>query len=321
MSQKKNPTGVAQGVRYVTVSEDSAGQRVDNFLLGHLKGVPKTRLYRMMRKGEVRVNKGRVKPTQRLAVGDTVRIPPVYIEPTDSRGQAPRHIIEALRDSVLFEDRDVLVINKPGGIAVHGGSGVSWGVVEALRTMSETWSEVALAHRLDRETSGVLVLAKRRAALRRLHADFREDRVSKVYQALVVGYWPHGHHVIDLPLRVSERRGGERHVIVAPDGKPSITEVTVTDARRAASLLTINPKTGRTHQIRVHLAHYGFPIAGDARYGEEDVNRQLAKQGLPRLFLHAQSIAFDDGVGGERLFSAPLPKDIGKQLPRLLAGN
>lgn len=305
---------------HVTVDEDGAGQRIDNFLIAHLKTVPRTRVYRMLRKGEVRVNKGRVKPTHRLAVGDSVRIPPVFVEESNSP-KAPRRITDLLAQSVLYEDRDLLVINKPGGVAVHGGSGVSHGVVEALREIRPDWSEVALAHRLDRETSGVLVLAKRRAALRRLHADFREDRVSKVYQALVVGYWPHGNRVIDLPLKVSERRGGERHVIVAPDGKPSVTRVTVTDGRKAASLLTVSPETGRTHQIRVHLAHLGFPIAGDDRYGDADTNRALSRRGLPRLFLHAQSIGFDDGVGGEQLFTAPLPTDLSKVLPRMLAGN
>lgn len=305
---------------HVTVDEDGAGQRIDNFLIAHLKTVPRTRVYRMLRKGEVRVNKGRVKPTHRLAVGDSVRIPPVFVDESKSP-KAPRRVTDLLAQSVLYEDRDLLVINKPGGVAVHGGSGVSHGVVEALREIRPEWSEVALAHRLDRETSGVLVLAKRRAALRRLHADFREDRVSKVYQALVVGYWPHGNRVIDLPLKVSERRGGERHVVVAPDGKPSVTRVTVTDGRKAASLLTVSPETGRTHQIRVHLAHLGFPIAGDDRYGDADTNRALSRRGLPRLFLHAQSIGFDDGVGGEQLFTAPLPTDLSKVLPRMLAGN
>ncbi|MEO1420501.1 MAG: RluA family pseudouridine synthase [Pseudomonadota bacterium] len=320
MSEKENPERKGRGVAHVTVDEDGAGQRIDNFLIAHLKTVPRTRVYRMLRKGEVRVNKGRVKPTHRLTVGDSVRIPPVYEEASNSP-KAPRRVTDLLSQSVLYEDRDLLVINKPGGVAVHGGSGVSHGVVEALREIRPEWSEVALAHRLDRETSGVLVLAKRRAALRRLHADFREDRVSKVYQALVVGYWPHGNRVIDLPLKVSERRGGERHVIVAPDGKPSITRVTVTDGRKAASLLTVSPETGRTHQIRVHLAHLGYPIAGDDRYGDADTNRELSRRGLPRLFLHAQSIGFDDGVGGEQLFTAPLPPDLSKVLPRMLAGN
>ena len=319
MSEKEKPATRNVGVQHVTVSEDGDGQRIDNFLLQHLNGVPKTRVYRMLRKGEVRVNKGRAKPTRRLVAGDVVRIPPIFFETAPNR-RAPAGLQRSLADAVLFEDRDVLVINKPGGIAVHGGSGIAHGVVEALRQMRPDWAEVSLAHRLDRETSGALVLAKRRAALRRLHADFREDRVSKTYQALVVGYWPHGHHVIDFPLKVTERRNGERHVVVAADGKPSVTDVVVTDARRNASLLTVSPKTGRTHQIRVHLAYLGFPIAGDARYGEAEDNARFGKQGLPRLFLHAQSIAFDDGVGGERLFSAPLPPDIAKVLPRLLAG-
>lgn len=318
MSEKEKPSQPqGSGVRHAVVDQASDGQRIDNYLMRELPGVPKSRIYRMLRKGEVRLNKGRAKPTTRVHDGDSVRIPPVSTrESTET--VVPKRLATALLASVLFEDKDLLVINKPGGLAVHGGSGLSFGAVEALRTLNPEWASLSLAHRLDRETSGVLVMTKRRAALRQLHEAFREDRVSKVYLALVDGYWEHGTTTIDLPLSVHERRGGERHVVVAADGKPSITEVMPTDSRREATLLTLRPRSGRTHQIRVHLQHLGHPIAGDLRYGDPERNEAFRDDGLPRLFLHAQSIAFDDGVGGERIFSAPLPDDLQQYLERVL---
>lgn len=305
-------------MRFVEVDDGSDGQRIDNFLMRELPGVPKSRIYRMLRKGEVRVNKGRVKPAGRVHTGDTVRVPPVNINESETPS-VPRGLMRALEEAVLFEDRDLLVINKPGGIAVHGGSGLSFGVVEAMRAAKPDWSELSLAHRLDRETSGALVMAKRRSALRRLHEAFREDQVAKVYMAMVDGYWEHGSKTIDLPLAVHHRRNGERHVQVSPDGKPSITRVAPNEARREASLLTLRPQTGRTHQIRVHLAHMGHPIAGDARYGEKTRNSEFAKDGLKRLFLHAQSISFDDGGGREQTFSAPLPDDLQVYMEQVIA--
>ncbi|MEL7297793.1 MAG: RluA family pseudouridine synthase [Pseudomonadota bacterium] len=319
MSEKENPPSATRSqVSFREVDAGSDGQRIDNYLQRELPGVPKGRIYRMLRKGEVRVNKGRVKPADRLKQGDTVRIPPVSVATRDTP-QVPRHLTERLRDAVIFEDKTLVVINKPGGIAVHGGSGLSFGVVEAMRTLQPDWQDLALVHRLDRETSGALVLAKKRSTLRRLHEAFREDRVSKVYKAMVDGYWPHGGTVIDAPLSVRERRGGERHVMVTADGKPSRTRVEPLECRRYASLLMLYPETGRTHQIRVHLAHMGHPIVGDERYGEEARNKELAAEGLPRLFLHAQSIAFDDGVGGEQIFSAPLPSDLSQFEDAILA--
>lgn len=319
MSQKENPeSSESSRVRHVRIDERSDGQRIDNYLMRELSGVPKSRIYRMLRKGEVRVNKGRVKPTHRVASGDTVRIPPVVMASSDEI-RVPHSLAARLEAAVLFEDKELVVINKPGGIAVHGGSGLSFGVVEAMRTLRPDWTDLALVHRLDRETSGALVLAKRRSALRRLHEAFREDRVAKVYLALVDGYWEHGATTIDLPLATHERRGGERFVVVAADGKPSITAVVPNESRREASMLTLRPATGRTHQIRVHLAHMGHPIAGDERYGDEARNREFQADGLPRLFLHAQSIAFDDGVGGEQIFSAPLPDDLQAYLEKVMA--
>ncbi|MEM7610909.1 MAG: RluA family pseudouridine synthase [Pseudomonadota bacterium] len=319
MSEKENPTtGAATSVRYATVDSGSDGQRIDNYLSRELPGVPKSRIYRMLRTGEVRVNKGRVKPTRRVQDGDIVRIPPISTRKSGAAVVAPS-LARELMAAVLFEDKDLLVINKPGGLAVHGGSGLSFGVVEALRTLDPAWHELSLAHRLDRETSGVLVLAKRRSALRRLHEAFREDRVSKVYLALVDGYWEHGTTTIDLPLAVHERKGGERHVGVSAGGKPSVTEVSPTESRREATLLTLRPRTGRTHQIRVHLAHMGHPIAQDQRYGDAERNKAFRQDGLPRLFLHAQSIAFDHGGGTEQIFNAPLSDDLQLYLERVLA--
>ncbi|MEL6868764.1 MAG: RluA family pseudouridine synthase [Pseudomonadota bacterium] len=319
MSEKENNSNrdLSQ-VRFVSVDSDSDGQRVDNFVLGLLPGVPKSRVYRMLRKGEVRINKGRAKPTTRVAAGDTVRIPPVFAAER-SATRPPPGALAVLRQRILFEDKGLLVVNKPSGMAVHGGSGLSFGVVEALRSAGGDWAEVGLAHRLDRETSGVLVLAKRRSALRQLHAAFREERVSKVYQALVTGNWQHGGITIDAPLAVHERRGGERHVVVSASGKPSITQVAPIDVRKAASLLTLRPETGRTHQIRVHLQYLGHPIACDLRYGDPEANASFRADGLERLFLHAQSIAFDDGVGGEQLFSAPLPDRLQAYVAKILA--
>ena len=298
------------------IGPEADGQRVDNFLAGELPGVPRGRIYRMLRKGEVRINKGRVKPTTRVRTGDDVRIPPVTLEVPETPG-VPARLAEQLRAAVLFEDRDLLVIDKPAGVAVHGGSGVSLGCVEALRALETHWRDLGLAHRLDRETSGVLVLAKRRSALRRLHAAFREDRVDKVYEALVDGHWDHGATTIDAPLAVHTRRGGERHVSVAADGKPSVTDIQLVRAHRDGSLLVARPRTGRTHQIRVHLQHMGHPIAGDERYGDADRNAWHRARGLKRLFLHAQSISFDMGDGNERLFTAPLPDDLAAYAERL----
>lgn len=319
MSEKEN-TGSSQvsKARFVTATADDADQRIDNYLLRVLNGVPKSRIYKMLRKGEVRINKGRVKPTTRLQAGDTVRIPPVFV---DERAAAapPASALEALKARVLFEDKSLLVINKPSGMAVHGGSGLSFGVIETLRSAGGEWSELGLAHRLDRETSGVLVLSKRRSALRSLHAAFREDRVSKVYQALVAGNWQHGAMTIDAPLAVNERRSGERHVSVAAGGKPSVTHVTPVEVRKAASLLTLRPQSGRTHQIRVHLQHMQHPIACDTRYGDPAMNAEFRADGLKRLFLHAQSIAFDDGNGQEQLFSAPLPDRLQDYVVKILA--
>jgi 23S rRNA pseudouridine955/2504/2580 synthase len=296
------------GVRKVIVNADRDGQRIDNFLRNELPGVPKGRIYRLLRRGEVRVNGGRVKAQYKLREGDEVRIPPARI---DSGGPVPPAAkATAMLDRVLYEDKRLLVIDKPSGLAVHGGSGIDFGVIELLRHARPDLKELALVHRIDRETSGCLVMAKKRSALRELHQRFREGQVEKSYLALVVGDWQYGEQLIDVPLLVTNRKGGERHVIVSEKGKPAATRVALSRTYGVYSLLQCAPATGRTHQIRVHLQHAGHPILGDERYGAEEANRQARRLGLKRLFLHAQSIAFADENGNELHFTAPLADDL-----------
>ena len=310
MQQKslKEGSGRAVGVRKVSIDRDHAGQRVDNFLRRELPGVPKGRLYRLIRRGEVRVNGGRVRAEYRLEEGDEVRIPPVSINVESA--PPPQAMTAAIVDHVLFEDKRLLVVDKPSGIAVHGGSGVSHGIIELLRHARPDLSDLSLVHRLDRETSGCLVLAKKRSALRALHEKFREGVVEKNYLALVVGDWQLGEQLIDKPLRVTNRKGGERHVIVSDDGKSARTRVRLSRTFGRYSLMQCSPLTGRTHQIRVHLLSEGFPIAGDERYGDQGANAAAKSFGLPRLFLHAQSIAFPDEHGNELHFTSPLAADL-----------
>jgi len=316
MEEKPNEGGnltVAPGqrltsVRKVSVGPDRAGQRIDNFLRNELPGVPKGRLYRLLRRGEVRVNGGRVRAEYRLQAGDEVRVPPARIR--DGAPAPPARLASDMLDRVLYADKRLLVVDKPAGVAVHGGSGISHGVVELLRHARPDLRELALVHRLDRETSGCLVLAKRRSALRDLHARFREGLVQKNYLALVAGDWQYGDQLLDMPLEVRHRQGGERHVIVSESGKPAVTNVSLSRTYGVYSLLQCRPETGRTHQIRVHLAHSGHPIVGDERYGDADVNRTARALGLPRLFLHAQSVAFADENGNELHFTAPLAEDL-----------
>ncbi len=310
MQQKSRalPTGRHRGVRKIRIDADSAGQRIDNFLSRELPGVPRSRLYRLLRRGEVRVNGGRIRATYRLKAGDEVRVPPARVR---APGAAPGDAAAAeILDCVIYEDKGILVIDKPAGLAVHGGSGISHGVIELLRHARPELRELALAHRLDRETSGCLVIAKRRSALRSLHAKFRAGVVEKNYLALVIGDWQLGERLIDAPLLVRHRRGGERHVVVNPDGKPAHTRVRLSRRYARYSLVCCEPETGRTHQIRVHLQHLGFPIVGDERYGDKAENRRAREMGLKRLFLHAQSIAFPDASGNESHFTAPLPDDL-----------
>jgi len=295
-------------VRKVRIDAEHAGQRIDNFLRRELPGVPKGRLYRLLRRGEVRVNGGRVRAEYKLAEGDEVRVPPVRIR---SEAAPPAAKLAAsIADQVLYEDKRLLVVDKPSGIAVHGGSGISHGVIELLRHARPELKDLSLVHRLDRETSGCLVLAKRRSALRELHARFRAGVVEKNYLTLVIGDWQHGDILIDKPLLVQHRKGGERHVIVSAAGKPAQTRMQLSRTFGKYSLLQCAPLTGRTHQIRVHATSVGHPVAGDERYGDADENRRLQKFGLNRLFLHAQSIAFPDDSGNELHFTSPLADDL-----------
>jgi 23S rRNA pseudouridine955/2504/2580 synthase len=326
-------------VQFLTVGEESAGQRLDNFLIRVLKGVPKTHVYRIIRSGEVRVNKGRASADARVENGDVVRLPPVRVSPSvAAKAEKPA---PAREFPVLYEDEHLLAIDKPAGVAVHGGSGVSFGVIEQLRQARPTARFLELVHRLDRETSGILLVAKKRSALTRLQDQFRDRETGKTYLALVVGAWPANHKVIDQPLHKYLQADGERRVKVVakddPDGMRSITLVKVAEpvllppppgegrgggaggaagvraarGAREATLLEVTIKTGRTHQIRVHLASAGHAILGDDKYGDFEWNRELAKQGLRRMFLHAWRLQFDHPATGERIaLQAPLPPEL-----------
>jgi len=305
---QKAPAPVHAKVRKIRIDGEQAGQRIDNFLRRELPGVPKGRLYRILRRGEVRVNGGRIRAEYKLQEGDEVRVPPARVR---APGDAPAEgAVNRILDRIIFEDKKLLVIDKPSGVAVHGGSGISHGVIELLRHGRPELTDLSLVHRLDRETSGCLVMAKRRSALRELHERFRDGVVEKNYLALVVGDWQYGDQLIDKPLLVENRKGGERHVIVSKGGKSAQTRVALSRTFGKYSLLLCAPQTGRTHQIRVHLQALEFPILGDERYGDEDENRQAKKFGLKRLFLHAQSIAFPDGSGNEQHFTTPLSEDL-----------
>jgi len=304
-------------VRYLVVKDDADGQRVDNFLLSRLKGVPKSWVYRVLRRGEVRVNKGRVKPTRRLAVGDEVRIPPIRTAPekvTDPGEWLRRRIA----DSVLYEDEFLLVINKPSGVAVHGGSGVSHGVIEVLRALRPDAPYLELAHRLDRDTSGCLMLAKKRSVLQQLQKLQLSGRVEKRYLALLNGRWRKGRVTADAALRKNTLKSGERIVRVDPLGKPAITHFEVLQRFNRAMLVEAKLETGRTHQIRVHAQHLGAPIAGDDKYGIDEENQAGRKAGLNRLFLHAWRLSFPwQGKRGGYRFEAPLPAELQKYLDKL----
>jgi 23S rRNA pseudouridine955/2504/2580 synthase len=293
------------------VGEEGAEQRVDNYLTRLLKGVPKSHIYRILRSGEVRVNSGRVGPEHRLKVGDRLRIPPVRSAQRPSAPADPGPVASRLAARVLYEDEALLVMDKPAGIAVHGGSGISFGVIEQLRRERPQARFLELVHRLDRETSGVLLLAKKRAALTSLHAQLREGKAQKFYATLVHGRWQNAKQSVRLPLHKYVLQSGERRVRVETEGQEAHTVFRLERAFTMFSLLEAELKTGRTHQIRVHLAHLGFPIAGDDKYGDYDLNKTLARQGLKHMFLHAlrMTIAHPET---DRLvtFEAPLPEDL-----------
>lgn len=314
-------SGPKVAVRLVTISDDEAGQRIDNFLAARLKGVPRSRLYRLLRKGEVRVNKGRIGPTYRLQPGDVVRIPPVRM--SAGRAAAPSASTrEFLTGRILHEDRRLLVLDKPAGMAVHGGSGLSFGVIEVLRAARPDCHYLELVHRIDRDTSGCLLIAKRRSYLRALHALLRDGAMEKQYLALVRGQWQLGKVLLEDRISTRQRRDGERHVELDDEGKEAASRFRPVQTWPRATLMEVTLLTGRTHQIRVQAAAAGHPLAADDKYGDPVFNRQMARLGLKRMFLHAHALGFEDPVSGEwRAFSAPLPDDLRGLIDRLEAGT
>lgn len=285
---------VASSVQSDLIDEGHAGQRIDNYLITRLKGAPKTLVYRILRKGEVRVNKGRIKPDYRLQAGDVVRIPPVRLAAPNEPALVGQGILNALQASILYEDKGLIVVNKPAGLAVHGGSGLNFGVIEAMRQLRPECDQMELVHRLDRDTSGCLMIAKKRSMLRHLHAALRGDGVTKCYMALVRGRWPASTRRVHAPLQKNNLRSGERMVEVNVEGKESLTEFKVMQRfGDVATLVEARPITGRTHQIRVHARHAGHPIAGDPKYGDDEFSHSIREVGGKRLFLHAYSLSVE----------------------------
>lgn len=318
---KPEPASNFSKASHVTVAEGDDGQRLDNWLIRTLKGLPRPRVYRILRKGEVRVNGKRAKPEQRVQAGDDIRLPPIRVEEGEAAERtprAPRSLIETIESSIVHEDDLMLVVGKPSGIAVHGGSGLSFGVIEALRA-SRPEQTLELAHRLDRDTSGLLLVAKTRPALRILHELLRDGLVEKRYLTLVKGSWDLGTKVIDAPLATHTRVGGERTVKVAANGKPSVTTFAPVDFFGArATLLDVKLGTGRTHQIRVHAAHAGHPVAGDDKYGDREYNEAMREYGLERIFLHAQTLTFEwPGSHKNYAFSLPMPPELAQVVETL----
>lgn len=314
-----NEKVISTAVQFFTISEDESGQRLDNFLLSKLKGVPKSLIYRIVRKGEVRVNKGRIKPEYKLQANDVVRVPPVRVaEKSEAVVSTKLNKVAELESQVLFEDETLLIINKPSGIAVHGGSGLSFGVIEALRALRPQAKFLELVHRIDRDTSGILLVAKKRSALRSLHEQLREKVVQKEYLALVRGQWQSHVKVIKAPLLKNELASGERIVRVSEEGKPSETRFSIEERYADATLIKASPITGRTHQIRVHTQYAGHPIACDDKYGDREFDQKIAQSGLNRLFLHAYAIRFRHPKNGEEMVvTAPLDARLKKVLAAL----
>ncbi len=313
-----NAENPSPAVQWVEVEQEFCDQRIDNFLINRLKGVPKTLIYRILRKGEVRVNKKRIKAPYRLQTGDLVRIPPVRVAAAKEARPVGKGLSEALERAVLFENDELLVINKPSGLAVHGGSGVSLGLIEALRQIRPQAKFLELVHRLDRDTSGCVMVAKKRSTLRALHEDLRHGRIDKIYQALVAGHWSKRKLKVNAPLRKNELQSGERVVRVSADGKESLTEFRVLRRFADVTLIEAKPVTGRTHQIRVHTQFAGHAIIGDIKYGDEALNKAMKQQGIRRLFLHAGELKLRLPKSGQRItVSAPLEESLAQALHRL----
>jgi 23S rRNA pseudouridine955/2504/2580 synthase len=309
----------ATGARIVRVPDDRDGQRLDNFLLGQLKGAPRSLIYKLVRSGQVRVNGGRAKAERKLAGGDEIRIPPVRLSETGDKGAPPAGFLKAMEAAIVFEDARLLALSKPSGVASHGGSGISFGAIETLRAL-RPGQTLELVHRLDRDTSGLLIVAKKRSALTELQALMREEGgIAKRYLALLSGRMPDGVMTVDAPLHIGLRQGGERHVQVNAAGKPSVSHFRVLERRGGQSYCEVRIETGRTHQIRVHAQHIGHPIAGDDKYGDVEVNKRLRNQvGLKRMFLHASTLEFALDKGkAPYLLNAPLVPELIDVLDRL----
>lgn len=314
-----NETLQRSGVNYCEVRPNSAGQRLDNFLFRELKNVPTTHVYRLIRTGQVRVNSKRSQVSYRLQLGDSIRIPPVMIALKAQMPYVGQALQTSLLDAMLYEDDDLLVINKPSGVAVHGSSSHSVGLIEALRTARPDLDFIELVHRLDQATSGVLLLAKNRATLVFIQDQWRAQLVNKKYLALVQGIWPSTQRRIECALERRLSSDGERYVKVSVEGKVAITEVSILHCFTHATLLALYPLTGRTHQLRVHTAKVGYPILGDEKYGEKKINRAMRKLGLSRLFLHAEQLCVMDRKGQSHQFTAPLPQELNQVLKNFSA--
>ncbi len=298
-------------VKWIEISEENSGQRLDNFLINKLKGVPKTRIYRIIRKGEVRVNKGRVNNKYRLEEGDTIRIPPVRIAQRNNKIELLPTLKYSLEQNVLYEDEVLIVLNKPSGFAVHGGTGINSGVIEGLRMLRPDSRFLELAHRLDKDTSGCLLVAKKRSALKVLHELFRNNEIKKTYIALLMGQWNCKKMLVTAPLLRNTGKGGERVVKVSQAGKYAETNFRRLQKYKDFTLVEATPKTGRTHQIRVHAAWLGYPIVGDTRYGDQENNKIVKERGYKRLFLHAEQLQFIHPVTGNLMhFKAPLAEEL-----------
>lgn len=322
---RRAPSAGKSSVRMIKVPEDRAGQRLDNFLLGQLKGAPRSLVYKLVRSGQVRVNGGRAKAERKLEAGEEVRVPPVNLAEVGDKAPPPAGFLQRMEQAIVFEDARLLVINKPSGVASHGGSGISHGAIETMRALRPNQA-LELVHRLDRDTSGLLVMAKKRSALSELQALLREDHdgagpggIRKRYLTLLVGRMPDGVMSVDAPLHVGLRQGGERHVQVNAAGKPSLSHFRVLERRGGHSYCEVKIDTGRTHQIRVHAQHIGHPVAGDEKYGDPAVNKRLREQiGLKRLFLHAASLEFALDAGKTPyVLNAPLAPELVEALDRL----
>lgn len=311
--------GAPASARLITVPDDVAGQRLDNFLLTQLKGAPRTLVYRIVRTGEVRVNKGRIKPDYRLQAGDVVRVPPLRLaEEKDAADRPAPGAVRQLADRVVYEEGGLLVLNKPAGLAVHGGSGVAWGVIEALRVLRPEAPFLELVHRLDRDTSGLLMIAQKRSVLRELHELLRQGRMEKTYVALLSGRLKGATHQVTAPLDKTSLPNGERIVRVSRDGKEALTDFKVIERIGDTTLVEARPKTGRTHQIRVHAQYLGHPLVGDEKYGNDGINKAMRAHGLTRLFLHARDLRLHmSGMTKDLRLHCPLEPELESVLEKL----